>query len=597
MLRCTIELIFAKVIEITPMKQTPDVATTTPIDRLFHAQLGRLTFGLSPAALMLTYLDWYVHLMISPGKQAQLLEKSRRKAARFSLYALKSAIKPDTPPVIEPLAQDRRFRDPAWGRWPFNLVYQGFLLYQQLWFNATTGIRGVSRRHEMTVEFMARQFLDVFSPSNFLFTNPEVLQTTFKEGGLNLVRGAMYFVEDQERKVADEPPPGTENYQVGKDVAITPGKVVYRNRLIELIQYSPQTEQVWREPVLMVPAWMMKYYIMDLSPDNSMVKYLVDRGHTVFMISWKNPGEEDRDLDLDDYRRSGVMAALDAISAIIPDTKIHAVGYCLGGIILTIAAAAMGRDRDERLASITLFTALVDFNEPGEMAVFVDPSEVSYLEDIMWERGYLDAKQAAGTFLLLRSRDLIWSKMVRNYLLGKREPMFDLMAWNADGTRMPYRMHSQLLRRLFLNNDLWDGRYQVDGRPIAIGDIHAPIFAVAATADHVAPWRSMYKLHLQTDADEVTFVVTSGGHNVGIVNPPGPRARDYRMATSQVGDRYVDPDTWFATAPHYQGSWWPAWEQWLTERSSEKSDPPSMGNHKRGYLPLVDAPGSYVFQD
>ncbi len=576
------------------MKQTPDVATTTPIDRLFHAQLGRFTFGLSPAALLLAYLDWYVHLMFSPGKQVELLEKARRKSARFSMYALKAAMSPDTSPAIEPLPQDRRFRAPAWQRWPFNLINQGFLLNQQLWFNATTGIRGVSRRHEMTVTFMARQLLDIFSPSNYPLTNPEVLQATLREGGLNLLRGAMYYLEDQERKLADGKPQGTEHFQVGRDVAITPGKVVYRNRLIELIQYTPNTDQVWREPVLMTSAWMMKYYIMDLSPDNSMVKYLVDRGHTVFMISWKNPDVEDHDLDMEDYRRSGVMDALDAVSAIVPGAKIHAVGYCLGGIILTIAAAAMGRERDERLASVTLFTTLVDFNDPGEMAVFVDPSAVSYLEDMMWERGYLDAKQAAGTFLLLRSRDLIWSKMVHNYLLGKREPMFDLMAWNADGTRMPYRMHSQLLRRLFLNNDLWDGRYQVEGKPIALGDIHAPIFAVAATVDHVAPWRSVYKLHLQTDADEVTFVLTSGGHNVGIVNPPGPKAREYRMATSQEGDRYVDPETWLATAPQYQGSWWPAWERWLSERSSEQCKPPMVGNREKGYVPLVDAPGQYV---
>jgi polyhydroxyalkanoate synthase len=290
------------------------------------------------------------------------------------------------------------------------------------------------------------------------------------------------------------------------------------------------------------------------------------------------------------------MDALKAIDSIVPDSKIHAVGYCLGGIILSIAAAAMCRDHDRRLASMTILTTLTDFNDPGELAVFIDPSEVSYLEDIMWEQGYLDPQQASGSFQLLRSHDLIWSKMVREYLLGKRQPMFDLMAWNADGTRMPYRQHSQLLRRLFLNNDLWDGRYRVGDRPIAISDIHVPIFAVAATADHVAPWRSVYKLHLQTDAEELTFILTSGGHNVGIVNPPGPKARDYRMATSKSGDRYVDPDTWLATVPSSQGSWWPAWEDWLSQRSSGETTPPSMGNPQNGYVPLVDAPGTYVLQ-
>jgi polyhydroxyalkanoate synthase len=365
---------------------------------------------------------------------------------------------------------------------------------------------------------------------------------------------------------------------------------------MELIQYEPTTETTFREPVLMLSAWMMKYYIMDLSPDNSMVKYLVDRGHTVFVISWVNPGEEDRDLDMEDYRILGVMDALKAINNIVPESKVHAVGYCLGGIILTIAAAAMGREHDDRLASMTLLTTLTNFNDPGELAVFIDPSEVSYLEDLMWEQGYLDPQQAAGSFQLLRSHDLIWSKMVREYLLGKRQPMFDLMAWNVDGTRMPYRQHSQLLRRLFLNNDLWDGRYKVGDRPITIGDIHTPIFAVAATADHVAPWKSVYKLHLQTDAEELTFVLTNGGHNVGIVNPPGSNARGYRIATSKANDRYVDPDTWLVTVPKQPGSWWPAWQEWLSGRSTEKGAPPALGNPSKGYAPLVDAPGTYVLQ-
>jgi polyhydroxyalkanoate synthase subunit PhaC len=576
------------------MKQTPDIASTNPVDRLFHAWLGRMTLGLSPAALMLAYLDWLAHLSISPAKQAEMAEKALKKATRFGLYASRVLVSGDTPPVIEPLPQDRRWRDEAWQRWPFNLIQQSFLLNQQLWHNATTGIRGVSRHHEHAVSFVARQILDVYSPSNFLLTNPEILQATVREKGQNLWRGWQYFVEDQERTATNRAPDGADKFRVGKEVAVTPGKVIFRNRLIELLQYSPSTEQVWKEPVLIVPAWMMKYYIMDLSPQNSMVKYLVDQGHTVFMISWKNPDGEDRDLDMEDYRSLGVMDAIDAVGAVCPDTQIHSVGYCLGGIITTIAAAAMGRDGDRRLASVTLLTTMTDFNEPGELAVFIDPSEVSFLEDMMWERGYLDPRQAAGSFQLLRSHDLIWSKIVHEYLLGERQPMFDLMAWNADGTRMPYRMHSQLLRRLFLNNDLNDGRYLVGGRPITISDIHAPIFAVGATADHVAPWRSIYKLHLQADAEEVTFVLTSGGHNVGIVNPPGPKAREYQIATSRVGDRYVDPDTWLATAERNEGSWWPAWETWLAQRSTGRVSPPDMGNRKKGYVPLNDAPGSYV---
>jgi len=378
---------------------------------------------------------------------------------------------------------------------------------------------------------------------------------------------------------------------------VTPGKAVFRNGLVELIQYSPSTDKVRSEPVLMVPAWTMKCYIMDLSPENSMVKYLVDRGHSVFMISWKNPSSDDRDLDFGDYRRMGIMDALNAVGTIAPDAKVHAVGYSLGGILLTIAAATMGRDHDDRLASVTLFTTLTDFSEAGDMAIFLEPSEVSFLEDFMWEQGYLDPKEIAGTFLVLRSRDLIWSKMVHEYLLGQRRPMFDIAAWNVDGTRIPYLIHSQLLRKLFLNNDLWDGRFQAAGRPIAIGDIHVPIFAVGALDDFVTPWQSVYKLHLQTDANELTFVLTTGGHNVGIVNPPGPRARGYRMATSKAGDRYIPPEMWTMFAPKYEGSWWPAWEQWLSDRSTKEVTPPPMGNRKRGLFPLAAAPGTYVLSE
>jgi polyhydroxyalkanoate synthase len=579
------------------MKQTPDVASTTHEDRMYHAWLGRKTFGLSPASMMLTYLDWALHLAIAPGKQAEILEKVRRKALRFAVFALNVLVGRDIPPVIEPLLQDRRFQDECWQQPPFNLIYQAFLLYQQLLYNATTGIRGVSRRHEQAMFFMARQVSDVFSPSNFLWTNPKVLQATITEGGHNLVRGLVHFVEDQERTISGKKPVGAERFKVGETVAATPGKVVYRNRLIELIQYSPSTDTVWREPILMVPSWVMKYYVMDLSPENSMVKYLVDGGHSVFMISWKNPDSEDRDLDFGDYRRIGVMDALNAVCNIIPDTKVHTIGYGLGGILLTISAATMGRDHDARLASVTLLTTLTDFSELGDMAVFIEPSQVSFLEDLMWQRGYLDPKEIAWTFQALRSRDLIWSKMVHEYLLGKRKPMFDVVAWNADGTRVPYLIQSQLLRKLFLNNDLWDGRFQTTGRPIVIGDIQVPIFAVGALDDFVAPWQSVYKLHLRTETNEVTFVLTSGGHNVGIVNPPGPEARGYQMATSKAGDRYIPPEMWTMFAPKYEGSWWPAWEQWLSKRSTKEVPAPPTGNPEKGLFPLTTAPGTYVVKE
>ena len=566
------------------------------VDRMTNAAIAHATGGISPTSVAMDLFGWMAHLASSPGKQIELGQKAVRKALRLGRYAATCATDPGDAPCIEPLAQDHRFEHEAWQRFPYNVIYQAFLLDQQWWHNATTGVRGVSKHNEEAVSFITRQVLDMFSPSNIPFLNPEIVQTTLAEGGANLLRGAQNFAEDLRRGIRGEPPAGTETFQVGKNLAVTPGKVVYRNRLMELIQYTPTTASVQREPVLMQSAWMMKYYILDLSPHNSLVKYLVDRGHTVFMISWVNPRPEDRDLGLEDYRKLGTMAAIDAISDILPDRKIHAVGYCLGGILLTIAAAVMARDGDDRLASVTLFTTMTDFTQVGEINVFMDAGEVTMLEDIMWQKGYLDHKQISGGFQLLKSADLIWSKMVREYYLGDREPMFDLMAWNADGTRMPYRQHSEVLRRLYVDNELFEGKYLVGGRAISISNIHCPIFAVAAVADHVAPWHSVYKLHLQSDATELTFVLTTGGHNVGIVNEPGHPRRRFQMATCKEGERCLDAETWKAQTPATQGSWWPAWDQWLTQHSSGGAAPPPMGAPDKGYELLCDAPGTYVYQ-
>jgi polyhydroxyalkanoate synthase len=349
-------------------------------------------------------------------------------------------------------------------------------------------------------------------------------------------------------------------------VAATPGKVVLRNRLMELIQYAPATPDVYPEPVLLVPAWIMKYYILDLSPHNSLVAYLVAQGHTVFCISWKNPDAGDRDLGMDDYLELGLSAALDAVNRAVPGTRVHAAGYCLGGTLLAIGAAAMARDGDDRLASTTLLAAQTDFTEPGELGLFVDESQISLLEAQMAQTGYLTASQMAGAFQMLRSYDLLWSRLTSDYQMGTRAPMNDLMAWNADATRMPARMHSQYLRRLFLDNDLSEGRYPVRGRPVALSDLEGPLFMVGTATDHVAPWRSVYKLHHECGA-EITFVLTSGGHNAGIVSEPGHAHRNFQLMQRAEGGTYLAPDEWAAQAPRQEGSWWPAWHDWLAARS------------------------------
>jgi polyhydroxyalkanoate synthase subunit PhaC len=570
------------------------------IDRMVNANLARFTGGISPAVMSMAYLDWLMHLGLAPGKQALLNEKAIRKMVRLALYAFKSSQNPDTPPCIQPLSQDHRFDGEGWRQWPYNLIYQSFLLNQQWWFNATNRNRGVDPRNEAIVSFVTRQILDMFSPANSPLTNPEILKATMEEGGQNLVRGWTNFMADMEAAIASKqlgPGAEAERFEVGCDVAVTPGKVIFRNDLIELIQYQPATPQVHAEPILIVPAWIMKYYILDLSPHNSMIRYLVEQGHTVFVISWKNPTAEDRDIGMEDYRRFGVVSALDAVSAILSGRKIHTVGYCLGGTLLTIAAAAMARDGDHRIKTVTLFAAQTDFTEAGELLLFINESQVAFLEDMMWDQGYLDAGQMVGAFQLLRSNDLIWSRMVHDYLLGQRHPLNDLMAWNADQTRMPFRMHSEYLRHIFLGNELASGHYKVRGRPIALSDIRAPIFTVATEQDHVAPWRSVYKINLLSDADEVTFVLTSGGHNAGIVSEPGHRRRSYQMASRTDQDRYIDPDTWQATVPKQQGSWWPAWQAWLVQHSAKRQvSPPAMGAPEKGLYPICDAPGTYVLR-
>jgi polyhydroxyalkanoate synthase len=569
------------------------------IDRSLHAAISRLTAGLSPAALAEAYFDWASHLATAPGKQSQLVEKAFRKAVRLGHHMSKQMIADGLGcerPCIEPLPQDRRFSGEAWQKWPYNFIYQSFLLHQQWWHNATTGVRGVTAQHERVVEFAARQLLDMLSPANFIATNPEVLNKTVEEAGLNLVRGFQNFLEDWQRATSGAKPVGSEKFVVGGNLAITPGKVIYRNRLIELIQYAPATSEVRPQPILIVPAWIMKYYILDLSQHNSLVRYLTGQGFTVFMISWKNPGPDDRDLGMEDYRTLGIMAALDAIGAVLPERKVHALGYCLGGTLLAIAAAAMARDHDGRLETMTLLAAQADFTEAGELMLFINESQLSFLEDTMWEQGFLDTRQMAGAFQLLRSNDLIWSRMVHDYLMGERETMNDLMAWNADATRMPYKMHSEYLRRLFLENDLAEGRFQAGGKPVALTDIRVPMFAVGTVRDHVAPWRSVFKLHLLTDTD-VTFLLTSGGHNAGIVSEPGHKGRTYQVAEKTAIEHYIDPETWSGRTPVRQGSWWPELAAWLAERSGPPVAPPPMGAGSDGYAAIADAPGTYVLQE
>jgi polyhydroxyalkanoate synthase len=576
----------------------PNIAPENPflqLDRSLRAGLGRLTGGLSPAALGAAYLDWAVHLAVSPGRRLELANLAMSGLIENATFAAQCALGQQADPCAGSCAlpQDSRFRAPEWQQAPYNVFAHSFLSIERWWEAATSGIRGVSKQHQSVVTFTNRQLLDTVAPSNFVLTNPQVAAQTMQQGGRNLLRGFGNLVDDAMRDASGAPPVGTDAYRVGETVAVTPGKVVCRTPLAEVIQYAPTTDKVRPEPIVIVPAWIMKYYVLDLSPVNSLVKFLVGQGHTVFIISWKNPGPEDREVGLDDYRTNGLLAAVDAATAITGAAKVHAVGYCLGGTLLAIAAAAMARDSDDRLASLSFFAAQVDFTEAGELMLFIDESQVAFLEDMMWQRGYLDSLQMSGAFQMLRSNDLVWSRMVRDYLMGERSGSIDIMAWNADTTRLPYRMHSQYLRSLFLDNDLAEGRFPVEGKPVALSDIRLPMFVLGTEWDHVAPWRSVYKFKLLTDT-EVTFALTNGGHNAGILSHPGFPQRHYRMTTKPIHARYLDPEEWLATTPVREGSWWPAWADWLGARSGAPVAPPPLGRPDAGYPVLADAPGEYV---
>jgi polyhydroxyalkanoate synthase len=563
---------------------------TELLDLEFKGAIAKALKGLSPLEMVLAHLDWASHLALSPGKQLRLLGSLRQKMVALGVFGAKSLLNgsEDGPEQLP-----RQFSSDAWKRWPFNVLAQGHLLSKSWWKEATRDVDGVTVKHQQLVEFMAQQFLELISPANSLFTNPEAIQVTRKERGRNLLRGFRHLVQDV-LPAGLSAKTGDGDFRVGENVAVSPGKVVFQNELIEVIQYSPETAEVAQEPILIVPPWIMKYYILDLSPKNSMVKYLVENGKTVFTISWKNPGADDRDLSFLDYVHKGFFQALEVVNAVCPRRKVNAVGYCLGGTILCIAAAAMARDDDDRLNCISLFASQADFSEAGEITQFISESQLAFLDKFMWKQGYLGIENMGSSFAYLRSSDLVFGPAIERYLKGREASPNDLMSWNADGTRMPYLMHSQYLRSLYLNNDLANNRFDVDGRPVSMGDIRIPLFNLGTETDHVAPWKSVYKINYLTKA-ETTFCLTSGGHNAGVISGPAHPRRRHRITTQGATDKFVDADSWLENTDIVQGSWWPAWNRWLDDQSSGNRKPPAMGASRKGIKALRDAPGEYVF--
>ena len=584
-----------------PDAQTRGQQAARGLDSALHALAARLTGGLSPISLALAQADWLMHLASQPAQSMQLALDAQRGVWAWWLGS--------QAPQGSDLAPgaDLRFSDPAWQQWPYAPVVRAYRS-AETWWGKATHLRGMAPHHQEMARVFARQWLDTLSPANAGLANPEVLRRTVALAGCNLRQGWANAIDDQLQSLglpALQLPQAADDgsaprpYRPGVDVAITPGSVVYRNDLVDLIQYSPQTATVAAQPVFIVPSWINKYYILDLSPHNSMVRWLVGQGHTVFILSWRNPDEHDALLSLDDYLQLGVFDTLTAIQRLLPGESVHAVGYCLGGTLLSIAAAALARpgavpgaEALPALASLSLLASETDFSEPGEMGVLIDESQVSLLEDMMAERGFLSGNQMGGSFQWLHSRELVWSARLRELWLGERLRPNDLMAWNEDRTRMPAAMHSEYLRRCYLRNELAQSRYPVAGRPVSLADSHLPLWVVGTEKDHVSPWKSVYKLHGLCDA-ELTFVLTNGGHNAGIVSEPGHAGRHFGLRVRRPGDAWISPEAWPAQATAHAGSWWPAWQAWLQAKGDGRMLPARTIAAKRALRP---APGAYVMQ-
>ena len=494
--------------------------------------------------------------------------------------------------VVEPTPDDRRFGDEMWNENDvFNFIKQSYLLSANWITSMVHDVEGMDAQTARKVNFHTRQFVNALSPSNFIATNPQVIRETFESGGENLVNGIENLLDDlQDHKgqfritMSDKA-----SFKLGENIATTPGKVIYRNDLLELIQYSPSTKKVFKTPLLIVTPWINKYYILDLRPENSLIKWAVEQGHTVFVTSWVNPDQSFAETTFADYMQEGVLSSLAAITDATGEERCNAMGYCIGGTLLAATLGYMAAIGDERIKSATFLATMVDFSDPGDLGVFIDPEQIDELDKKMFARGYLDGAEMANTFNMMRDNDLIWTFVVNNYLLGKAPFPIDMFYWNSDSTRLPAAMHSFYLRNMYLDNKLVEaGGIELLGVPIDLRKITIPIYMLSTSEDHIAPWKSTYKASALYGG-EIRFVLAGSGHIAGVVNPPA-KAKYCYWSNARISKK---PDTWLKSAKRHEGSWWPDWAGWLAKQGGGKdvvARKPGTGKLKA----LEDAPGSYV---
>lgn len=537
------------------------------------------------------FMEMTRHLMMDPHKLVQAQVELWQDYMTLWQNTTRRLMGEEIAPTVAPAHDDRRFRDAAWEENSmFDFIKQSYLLTAR-WMQNTVGeVEGMDDQTAKKVDFYTRQFADAMAPSNFVMTNPEVLRETIETRGENLIKGLQNLLGDLERgngnlkiRMTD-----TEAFEVGGNIATTPGKVVFQNDLMQLLQFDPMTEEVYKRPLLIIPPWINKYYILDLREKNSFIRWATQQGHTVFCVSWVNPDEKLAAKTFEDYMVEGPLAALDAMEQATGEDKFNVIGYCLGGTLLSCTLAYMAAKGDDRVASATYFTALTDFTEPGELGVFIDEAQLESLEQRMTDRGYLEGSEMATTFNMLRANDLIWSFVVNNYLLGKDPFPFDLLYWNSDSTRMPAAMHTFYLRKMYVENKLVEpGGITLKGVPIDLRRIETPTFMLSTREDHIAPWASTYA-GVNLFSGPVTFTLAASGHIAGVVNPPA--AEKYSHWTNPK--RPKSPDSWLAGATEHKGSWWPEWDKWIAKQSKAKVSARKPGDGK--LKPIEDAPGSYA---
>jgi len=542
-----------------------------------------------PAGIGRAFLDLTTRMMSDPLPVANAQLELWADLARLWQHAMGRLVGVAVPSG-RPVSKDRRFEHPAWTeQFAFDYIKQSYEIVAGAILSAVPRVNGLDPKTEHKVLFYTRQFVDALAPSNFIATNPAVLEETIKTGGRNLLNGLTNLLSDLERGRGKLAITMTDPsaFRVGENVATTPGKVIFQNELMQLIHYAPSTPNVKRRPLLIIPPWINKFYILDLQPKNSFIKWAVDQGHTVFVISWVNPDERLAHKSFQHYLLEGPIAALNAVEAATGEREVNAIGYCLGGTLLATTLSYLAAKSDERIRSATYLVTLVDFADAGDLAVYIDEQQLAIVEKRMRERGYLEGKDMAMAFNMLRANDLIWSFVVDNYLLGKEPMRFDLLYWNSDSTRMPVEMHSFYLRAMYHENRLAKpGGISLAGVPIDLTKITAPSFMVSTREDHIAPWRGTYAA-TRLYRGPIKFVLAESGHIAGIISPPGSRYGHYQ--NPELPER---PEEWFESADLVAGSWWPVWEQWVSDHSGGSV---AARNPTAGGLPaLEDAPGSYV---